>query len=121
MLDASIHRCFFTRSLGFDGRAGSKHPPTGPFLMLDLAGLDVQQRIPSFFTQSGGLAQMVERSLSMREALGSIPRSSNIQDMAFILLSFSMENMLLKKRQKRALETNVLFILNIQITGYFLD
>ena len=33
-----------------------------------------------FFTiiPQGGLAQMVERSLSMREVLGSMPRSSNI-------------------------------------------
>jgi hypothetical protein len=29
-------------------------------------------------TNSGGLAQMVERSLSMREVLGSMPRFSNL-------------------------------------------
>ena len=31
-------------------------------------------------TSSGGLAQMVERSLSMREVLGSMPRFSNLFD-----------------------------------------
>ncbi|ORX94167.1 hypothetical protein K493DRAFT_374199 [Basidiobolus meristosporus CBS 931.73] len=87
----------------------SKGPSSSP----KLKGLDVQQRAIIRYSHTGGLAQMVERSLSMREALGSIPRSSSIDYTVFVLLGICTANTPLKKQHGSVLQTGVISILDI--------
>ena len=56
----------------------------GQSLML----LKIVSRIMAWYYKSGGVAQMVERSLSMREVLGSIPSTSTKLSFDFSFLLF---------------------------------